>query len=153
MTDELPAPVPGTDKVDETLIQVAPDTMASTAADDSAAQNSSFNRTVAALRAQPERRIRVTKEQAPVFYNINGVKGWLQEGVHMVPDQIATLLEEAGHYEHITRQDWALIGLRMDRSAPEPFDLFPGQVHWISRIDARPDCPTCGSAALSATDR
>lgn len=59
---------------------------------------------------------------------------------------VATLLEEAGHYEHVVRQDWVLIGLRMDRSAPEPFDLFPGQVHWLPETEARPECPTCGTA-------
>lgn len=58
---------------------------------------------------------------------------------------VATLLEEAGHYEHVMRDDWALIGLRMDRGAPEPFDLFPGQVFWPPTADPRPDCPTCGN--------
>ncbi|MFC7280095.1 ThiF family adenylyltransferase [Paractinoplanes rhizophilus] len=58
---------------------------------------------------------------------------------------VATLLENAGHYEHVIRPDWAMIGLRLDRGAPEPFDLFPGQLHWLPAADARPDCPTCGS--------
>jgi hypothetical protein len=60
---------------------------------------------------------------------------------------VATLLEEAGHYDQVFRRDWALIGLRMDRSAPEPFDLFPGQVQWLPEngaITSRPTCPTCG---------
>ncbi|MFI5913162.1 ThiF family adenylyltransferase [Dactylosporangium sp. NPDC051541] len=60
---------------------------------------------------------------------------------------VATLLEEAGHYEHVLRRDWALIGLRLDRTAPEPFDLYPGQVHWRPEtggpIPSRPTCPTC----------
>jgi hypothetical protein len=58
---------------------------------------------------------------------------------------VATLLEDASHYEHVIRHDWAMIGLRLDRGAPEPFDLFPGQLHWLPAADARPDCPTCGS--------
>jgi len=60
---------------------------------------------------------------------------------------VATLLEEAGHYDQVFHKDWALIGLQMDRSAPEPFDLYPGQVHWlpeIGEINSRPTCPTCG---------
>lgn len=57
---------------------------------------------------------------------------------------VATLLEAAGHYEHRIRQDWALLGLRMDRGAPEPFDLFPGQTHWLPEVERRPGCPTCG---------
>lgn len=60
---------------------------------------------------------------------------------------VATLLEEAGHYAQVFRRDWALIGLQMDRTAPEPFDLFPGQVHWLpetGEIPSRATCPTCG---------
>jgi hypothetical protein len=65
---------------------------------------------------------------------------------------VSTLLEEAGHYEHVMRQDWALIGLRMDRGAPEPFDLFPGQTHWLPEVPRREDCPACGSPTFPAGD-
>lgn len=96
MTDQLPAPVPGKDPVDETVVTLQPDGMATHAADDQNAVNNSYNRTVRALREQPLRRIRVTKEVAPVYFNINGYKGWYDTGVHMVPEQIAQLLEDAG---------------------------------------------------------
>jgi hypothetical protein len=59
---------------------------------------------------------------------------------------VATLLEEAGHDRHRFRDDWALIGLQLDRTAPAPFDLYPGQLHWLPEIPSRSDCPTCGTA-------
>ncbi|WP_239160189.1 ThiF family adenylyltransferase [Virgisporangium ochraceum] len=64
---------------------------------------------------------------------------------------VGTLLEEAGHHHQVFQKDWALIGLQIDRTAPVPFDLYPGQVHWLpaaGEIVSRPECPTCGDEAL-----
>jgi hypothetical protein len=56
---------------------------------------------------------------------------------------VATLLEEAGHHDQQVGPDWAVIGLRGDRTAPDPFDLYPGEVRWLANVESRPDCPTC----------
>jgi len=59
---------------------------------------------------------------------------------------VATLLETVGHYDQRIEPDWAVIGLRGDLTAPAPFDLFPGEVRWLPRVQSVPDCPTCGAA-------
>jgi hypothetical protein len=64
---------------------------------------------------------------------------------------VGTLLEEAGYHQQVFRKDWALVGLQVDRTAPVPFDLYPGQVHWLpeaGEIVSRPECPTCGDDAV-----
>jgi hypothetical protein len=58
---------------------------------------------------------------------------------------VATLLEQAGHSDQRIELDWALLGLRRDRSAPDLFELHPGEVRWLPQVESRPDCPTCGS--------
>lgn len=57
---------------------------------------------------------------------------------------VATLLEEVGHYDQRISPDWAVIGLRRDQTAPDPFDLHPGEVRWLSQVESLPSCPTCG---------
>lgn len=92
----LPAPVPGGPEPEAPVQVVTPDVMAATAADDQQSLDNSYNNTVRSLREQPLVRVRVPKEQAPLYYSINGYKNWLAEGVHMVPKQVAELLEDAG---------------------------------------------------------
>jgi molybdopterin-synthase adenylyltransferase len=58
---------------------------------------------------------------------------------------VATLLEEAGHHDQQIAPDWAVIGLRRDRTAPDLFDLHPGEVRWLPHVESLPDCPTCGA--------
>ena len=58
---------------------------------------------------------------------------------------VATLLEILGYYDQRIEQDWALIGLRRDRTSPELFDLHPGEVRWLPHAESLPDCPTCGA--------
>lgn len=58
---------------------------------------------------------------------------------------VATLLESAGHYSQRIEPDWAVIGLRADLSMPEPFNLHPGEVRWLPRVEPLSDCPTCGA--------
>lgn len=95
MTDQLPAPVPGTDPVDETVITIQPDNLAATASQDSNALDNSYNRTIRSLREQELVRIRIPDAIGPQFVSINGVKNWYHPGVHMVPKQIAELLEDS----------------------------------------------------------
>jgi len=57
---------------------------------------------------------------------------------------VATLLEEAGHHDQRIKLNWAVIGLRSDLTAPDPFNLFPGEVRWLPHVESLPDCPTCG---------
>jgi molybdopterin/thiamine biosynthesis adenylyltransferase len=59
---------------------------------------------------------------------------------------VATLLEYAGHYDQCIEQDWAVIGLRSDLRAPDPFRLSPGEVRWLPHAASLPSCPTCGAA-------
>jgi ThiF family len=59
---------------------------------------------------------------------------------------VATLLEDAGHYDQRIQQNWAVIGLRGDLTAPPPFDLHSGEVRWLPGVGSRPDCPTCETA-------
>ncbi|HEY5989073.1 MAG TPA: ThiF family adenylyltransferase [Streptosporangiaceae bacterium] len=59
---------------------------------------------------------------------------------------VATLLENAGHHDQCIEPDWAIIGLRGDLTAPEPFNLYPGEVRWLPHVQPNPGCPTCGSA-------
>lgn len=58
---------------------------------------------------------------------------------------VATLLEEAGHHDQQIGLDWAVIGLRRDRTAPDLFDLHPGEVRWLPHVESLPNCPTCGA--------
>jgi molybdopterin/thiamine biosynthesis adenylyltransferase len=58
---------------------------------------------------------------------------------------VATLLENAGHYDQRIDLDWAILGLRRDLTAPEPFTLSPGETRWFPHIQSNPACPTCGS--------
>ena len=58
---------------------------------------------------------------------------------------VATLLEEAGHYDQRIALDWAVIGLRRDLTAPDLFDLHPGEVRWLPQVESLRDCPTCGT--------
>jgi hypothetical protein len=57
---------------------------------------------------------------------------------------VATLLEEAGHYDQQIGLDWMIIGLRRDVTVPDLFKLHPGEVRWLPHVEPRPDCPTCG---------
>lgn len=59
---------------------------------------------------------------------------------------VATLLEYSGHYDQCIEQDWAVIGLRGDLRAPDPFRLAPGEVRWLPHAPSLPGCPTCGAA-------
>jgi hypothetical protein len=59
---------------------------------------------------------------------------------------VATLLEEAGHHDQLIGLDWAVIGLRRDLTAPDPFDLHPGEVRWLPHLESLPNCPTCGAS-------
>ncbi len=59
---------------------------------------------------------------------------------------VATLLEYAGHYDQCIEPDWAVIGLRGELRAPEPFRLSPGEVRWLPQVASMPSCPTCGAA-------
>lgn len=95
MTDQLPAPVPGKDPVDETVITIQPDNMAATASQDSAALDNSYNRTVRALAAQELVRIRIPEAIGVQSIAINGYRASYAPGVHMVPQQIAELLEDS----------------------------------------------------------
>jgi hypothetical protein len=67
-------------------------------------------------------------------------------GQHAAKAAVATLLEYAGHYDQCIDQDWAVIGLRTDLRAPEPFRLSPGEVRWLPHTPSLPSCPTCGAA-------
>lgn len=67
-------------------------------------------------------------------------------GQHAAKVAVATLLEYAGHYDQCIEQDWAVIGLRGDLRAPDPFRLTPGDVHWLPHAPSLPGCPTCGAA-------
>jgi hypothetical protein len=58
---------------------------------------------------------------------------------------VATMLENAGHYDQRIEPDWILIGLRGELTAPEPFNLYPGQVNWLPHVPSIRGCPTCGS--------
>jgi molybdopterin/thiamine biosynthesis adenylyltransferase len=59
---------------------------------------------------------------------------------------VATLLENVGHYDQRIELDSAVIGLRGDLTAPELFNLHPGEVRWFPHVESNPNCPTCGSA-------
>jgi molybdopterin-synthase adenylyltransferase len=58
---------------------------------------------------------------------------------------VATLLEYSGHYDQRIDGDWAVVGLRGDLRAPEPFRLSPGEVRWLPHVASVPSCPTCGT--------
>lgn len=58
---------------------------------------------------------------------------------------VATLLEEAGHYDQLITGEYAIIGLRRDVSAAPPFDVETGQVRWLPAAPQRNGCPTCGT--------
>jgi molybdopterin/thiamine biosynthesis adenylyltransferase len=57
---------------------------------------------------------------------------------------VSTILEAAGHYDQLIREDYALIGLRRDDAAA-PFDVDPGQVRWLHAAPQQVGCPTCGA--------
>lgn len=93
----LPAPLPGGPDPEPPLQTIQPDTMATHAADDQSSLNNGYNNTVRALRAQPLVRIRIPKESGPQTVKINGWYASYAAGeAHMVPQQVAELLEEAG---------------------------------------------------------
>lgn len=93
----LPAPLPGGPDPEPPLQTIQPNPMAATAADDQAGLDSAYNRIVRALREQPLVRIRIPKEAGPQTVKINGWYASYAAGeAHMVPQQVAELLEEAG---------------------------------------------------------
>ena len=58
---------------------------------------------------------------------------------------VATLLEEAGHYDQVLTGEYAITGLRREVGTAPPFDVEPGQVRWLPAAPQREGCPTCGT--------
>jgi hypothetical protein len=58
---------------------------------------------------------------------------------------VATVLEEAGHYDQHISEEYAIVGLRRHADVAPPFDLGPGQLRWLPAAPQRPGCPTCGT--------
>lgn len=58
---------------------------------------------------------------------------------------VATILEEAGHYDQLLTGEYAITGLRRKVDTAPPFDVEPGQVRWLSAAPQREGCPTCGT--------
>jgi hypothetical protein len=56
---------------------------------------------------------------------------------------VSTVLESAGYEERLVTRDYALVGLRHERTLPPPFDLRTGCVTWQEATPPRPGCPTC----------
>lgn len=91
----LPKPLPGGPDPEPPTETLAPNPLAGTAGDDQASLDNSYNRTVRSLREQPLVRIRIPKEGGPQTVRINGWFASYAAGeVHMVPAQVAEILEE-----------------------------------------------------------
>lgn len=93
----LPAPLRGGPDPEPPVQTLQPNPTVNTAADDQVGLDNSYNKTVRSLREQPLVRIRIPKEAGPQTVKINGWFASYAAGeAHMVPQQVAEILEEAG---------------------------------------------------------
>lgn len=90
--ESLPLPVGDVDPEPAT-VAVDPQPMAASAADDQGALDSSYNKTIRALRAQKLVRVRVP--EGGLYVQINGWKSSYAAGVHMVPEQVEQIWIDA----------------------------------------------------------
>ncbi len=60
---------------------------------------------------------------------------------------VATLLEQAGHWEQRLPGDVAVVGLQPVPDVAAPFDVErTAEVRWSPMVASNPDCPTCAAA-------
>jgi molybdopterin/thiamine biosynthesis adenylyltransferase len=58
---------------------------------------------------------------------------------------VATILGDAGHYDQVFTEEYAITGLRREVGTAPPFDVEPGQVRWLPAAPQREGCPTCST--------